>query len=189
MNNKYFNTASENLLNLKKFEKKLDDFSKKIFLLRKKKKILAIIGNGGSCSMADHFSSELNCTYKKKKRQPFKSLTFNSPSSITAWSNDFDFKTYYRRMIDCYLAKGDILLLLSTSGGDRKHGHSSNLLFALTEAKKRKIETYAFLGKSGGVLKKNMHHSKYFLVENKNTSFIQEAHLAMIHYICENLEK
>ena len=84
--------------------------------------------------MSDHFVTELTCKYKKL-RKPYNALTLNLPSSITAWSNDFEFKSFYSRQIDALGNKGDILLILTTSGGTINK-QSSNLFLAAKSAKK-----------------------------------------------------
>tara|TARA_Y100000741_G_C18155005_1_gene518783 strand:- start:340 stop:900 length:561 start_codon:yes stop_codon:yes gene_type:complete len=185
--NNYFKISSKVIFGLSDFCFELDDISKEILLARKKKKNIAIIGNGGSNSMAEHFAAELSCTFENKNRKPFKALTFNNLSSITAWSNDFSYQTYYERMVKLYLEKSDILIIFSTSGGNSKNFRSSNLVLAAKAAKRKQIKIFSFLGKSGGKLKKLS--NKSIVIKSNETCRIQEGHLAMLHYICTKIEK
>tara|TARA_B100001057_G_scaffold330542_1_gene330851 strand:- start:15416 stop:15997 length:582 start_codon:yes stop_codon:yes gene_type:complete len=150
------------------------------------KKIL-IAGNGGSSSDADHFAGELVCTYKNRSRKSMPAISLSSNSAIiTAWSNDFSFSTVYERQLSSIGAKEDLLLLLSTSGGNKKNKQSINLINAATKAKKMGIKVISLLGNNGGDLKKV---SDICLIINSNqTSHIQEAHIAILHYICESME-
>ena len=79
----YFKNSSKSIYKLEKFFLILDKISKELLNARKKKKNIAIIGNGGSNAMAEHFASELSCTFKKSNRKPFRALTFNNLSSMS----------------------------------------------------------------------------------------------------------
>ncbi len=93
------------------------------YALNKNKKIL-VAGNGGSSSDADHFVGELVCTYKNRLRKSIPAISLSSNSAIiTAWSNDFNFSTVYERQLSSLGAKEDLLILLSTSGGNKKKIH------------------------------------------------------------------
>ena len=64
----YFKTSSSNIEKLHIFEEKIIKISKEILNMTKAKKKLLVAGNGGSCSDAEHFVGELQCTYKKSNR-------------------------------------------------------------------------------------------------------------------------
>ena len=146
-------------MNIKEFEKKFKkhiklniDLSKKtllsfnnvfkiIDLLNKKiksNKKIFVYGNGGSYADASHFVSELTATYKNKNRKglPFYLLSSNL-SSLTAWSNDIDFNSYLQREVQSLIKKDDVLILISTSGGNSKSNQSINLINAAKLAKKK----------------------------------------------------
>ena len=61
-----------------------------------------------------------------------------------------------------------------------------NLVHAAKEAQKRNIKIISLLGKSGGILKELSNLS--IVVESNITSHIQEAHIAILHCICEILD-
>ena len=62
-----------------------------------------------------------------------------------------------------------------------------SLVYAANEAKKRKLKLISLIGKSGGLLK-NISDIE-ITVKSDITSHIQEAHIAILHCICEQLEK
>ena len=61
-----------------------------------------------------------------------------------------------------------------------------SLVEAAKEAKKRNLKVISLIGKSGGILKEISDIS--IIVGSNVTSFIQEAHIAILHCICENLD-
>ena len=177
-------------LNIELSKKTLLDYKKifKIFKILnrkiKSKKKIYVYGNGGSFADASHFVSELTATYKNKKRigLPFVLLSSNI-SSLTAWSNDSDYTSYLEREVQSQISNGDILLLISTSGGNKRSKQSINLLNAAKKAKENKIYIIGILGSNGGDLKKYCNES--YIVRSKNTPSIQENHKLIFHIICE----
>ncbi len=154
------------------------------FLMNKK---MLIAGNGGSAADAQHFAGELTCTYKDPNRRAFNAINLaNNSSAITAWTNDFDHLDFFSRQVEAYGASNDILFLISTGGGDVEKKLSINLINAANKAIENKIKVISLIGKSGGELEKIS--NKYVKVKSNITSHIQEAHIAIIHYICESLE-
>ena len=65
----HFKNSSNVIKELNKFEKEIMLFANKISNTRNKNKVL-VGGNGGSCADADHFTGELQCTFKDRKRKP-----------------------------------------------------------------------------------------------------------------------
>jgi len=136
-------------------------------------------GNGGSAAQAIHFTEELVARYKKD-RPPIRAQHFCDASTITCWANDYSFEDVFARQAEAYLTSRDILLVLSTSG------NSPNILKALTQAKKAGARSLALLGKDGGLALGTS--SLALVVESSHTAHIQEAHLVIIHILCEMLE-
>ena len=183
----YFNTSSSVISELKTHKESVYSIAKKIIDCNKKNKKILVGGTGGSCADADHFAGELQCTYKKSKRSAVSAINIGGmPASITAWANDFGFETYFERQVKAHGNEGDILFLISTGGGDLQNGASIGLIKAAEEAKKRKMFLISLVGKSGGELKKISDICIH--VSNDTTAFIQEAHMSILHCICEILE-
>ncbi|MBI28614.1 MAG: Phosphoheptose isomerase 1 [Alphaproteobacteria bacterium MarineAlpha5_Bin11] len=147
---------------------------------------LLIGGNGGSAADAQHFAGELTCTYKKPDRRPYSAISLSSnASAITAWANDFGYDSYFSRQVEAYGKSGDILFLISTGGGE-KDGFSSNLVQAGEKGINLGLKLFSLVGKTGGELSKISH--EHVKVDSFTTSHIQEAHITIIHSICEILE-
>lgn len=184
----YFINSSEVMLSICKQIDGINEIARNIYKSQKKGGKLLIAGNGGSSADADHFAGEMTCTYSNPKRRAFNAISLSSNSAaVTAWANDFGFDSYFERQLDAYAKKGDILFLLSTGGGNLKKGYSMNLVKAAKLALKKKIKLYSLVGKTGGELHKISNIS--IKIDSFTTSHIQEAHIAIIHYICESLEK
>ena len=183
----YFAKSSNLISKLHSFEKKIVEFVEIIIHVQKNGNKLLIAGNGGSCADAEHFTGELQCTFKSKSRKPISAIAITgASSSLTAWGNDFHFKSFFKRQIIAHGKTDDILVLLSTSGGTL-NGSSSNLVIAGKEAKKRGLKIVSFVGKKGGELKKIS--DLCFHVKNNTVSIIQEAHMSLLHCVCEILEE
>ena len=149
---------------------------------------LMFCGNGGSAAESQHMAAEYCATldhHKPREGMPAIALTTDT-SLITAWANDFGFETYFERQVKAHGKKNDILFLISTGGGNLLNGASTCLIKAADEAKKREMFLISLVGKSGGELKKTSDICIH--VANDTTAFIQEAHMSILHCICEILE-
>ena len=183
----YFDQTSEVISKLKKFDDKIISFANSIYKRKGKNKIL-VVGNGGSSADADHFVGELICTYSSRSREAHSAISLSSSSpGLTAWGNDFGFETFFERQVKAHGRKGDLLVCISTGGGDKQSKASMNIVYAAIEAKKLGMEIISLIGKSGGELKK-MSDIDIHIPSNK-TSFIQEAHMSILHCVCEILDK
>jgi D-sedoheptulose 7-phosphate isomerase len=142
---------------------------------------LLICGNGGSAADAQHFSAELTGRYKTERRGlPALALTTDT-SALTAIANDYGFDLVFSRQIEALGRKGDVLVLLSTSG------NSINIAKAAGKAKAMGITTLALLGKGGGALKGVCDHE--IIIPSADTPRIQEMHGLIIHCICERIDE
>lgn len=139
-----------------------------------------IAGNGGSAADAQHFAAELVGRYKLERRS-YPSIALTTDTSIlTAIGNDYGYDEVFSRQVEGLGQKGDVLVLISTSG------NSPNLLRASQQAKRQGLKTISLLGKTGGKLKDVTDH--VYIIPADNTPRIQEAHGFIIHALCELAE-
>jgi len=184
----YFADVSKIIGELNKFESEIIKIKNVILKANKLEKKIFIIGNGGSAADSDHFAGELICTFNNKKRKPFEIYSLNQNNiALTAWANDFGYETYFERCLKAYSKKNDILICLTTSGGNLKKSQSKNLIKAVNYAKKNKILVISLTGRTGGYVKQKSNIN--INIDSKVTSYIQEAHMSILHCICELLEK
>ena len=185
---KHFSESSKTILSLKNFKKEINEIIESILKCTKNKKKILIAGNGGSCADAEHFAGELSCTFNKRDRKPFSAIPLTSHSAaLTAWSNDFGFESFFKRQVNAHGNEDDILFLLSTGGGNITGSKASaNLVYAAEEGINKKMKIISLVGKGGGELKKIS--DICINVESQNTAYIQEAHMSILHCICEMLD-
>jgi len=137
-------------------------------------------GNGGSASDAQHFAAELTGRFEKTRRgYPAVALTTDT-SALTAIANDFGFDRIFARQLESLGRKGDVVILISTSG------NSSNLMETCRQAQAQGITTIGLLGRDGGELAKVVDVA--LVVPGQRTSRIQEAHIFLLHHLCEAFE-
>ena len=74
-----------------------------------------IAGNGGSSTMASHFAGELVCKFETERRA-LPAIALTNPAIITAVANDDGYEHVFARQVEALGKKGDILIILSTSG-------------------------------------------------------------------------
>ena len=88
---------------------------------------ITIFGNGGSAAIASHVSVDLT------KNAKIRSLNFNEADLITCFSNDFGYENWIKMAINYFGDKGDVLIVISSSGKSR------NIIKACTAAKKKRF--------------------------------------------------
>ena len=148
--------------------------------LRSGRKVITA-GNGGSAADAQHMVAELVGRFSGE-RKPLKAvaLTVNT-STITALANDYDFEQVFARQIDAIGEGGDVFIGITTSG------MSKNIISALKKAKEKGLVTIGLLGRDGGEAKGLCDIP--IVVPNNSTPRIQEAHIMIIHALCELIDE
>ena len=141
---------------------------------------IIIFGNGGSAADAQHIAAELISKFKKNRRSlPAIALTTDT-SIITSIGNDFSFDCIFSRQCESLVAKGDVVIGISTSG------NSINVKNGIIKSKEKGAKTIALLGNNGGIIKEYVDIP--IIVESSSTSKIQETHRVIYHIICEYVE-
>ena len=140
-----------------------------------------IAGNGGSLCDAMHFAEELTGQFREK-RKALPAIALSDPGHLSCVANDMGFEHVFARGVEALGRPGDLLVLLTTSG------NSQNLVNAAHLAKIKNMKTIAFLGKTGGKLKGQC-DLEWIVSGFEYSDRIQEAHMAAIHIIIEQVEK
>jgi D-sedoheptulose 7-phosphate isomerase len=141
-----------------------------------------LLGNGGSAADAQHMAGELVGRFEREDRRPCPVLSLTSDSSVlTAIGNDYGFAEVFARQVEAHATAGDVLLCFSTSG------ESENVIRAVHAAKERGVTVVGFLGGGESTLAKQVDHA--LRVPSRRTCRIQEGHIAMVHVICEELDR
>lgn len=143
---------------------------------------LLLCGNGGSAADAQHLAAELVVRLRpKNNREALPALAMAlDASTITACGNDFGYDNLYARVLKALGQKGDVLLVISTSG------NSENVNRALQVSRSMGILSLGFLGGNGGMAVELCDSA--FLVPSFTTGRIQEAHITAGHALMEYIE-
>jgi D-sedoheptulose 7-phosphate isomerase len=139
-----------------------------------------ICGNGGSAADALHIAGELVATFLQQ-RKALNVICLNANVSVlTAWANDVNYDSTFARQVQAHGQPGGICWGISTSG------NSGNVVQALQEAQKLEMKTLALTGQGGGKLA--AWADLLIDVPSRSTPRIQELHLPIYHYLCEQVE-
>lgn len=168
------NTFNDDLIDyLKKIDnKKIDQIYDKI--MSNKKKII-IIGNGGSASIASHFSIDFNKNFQKQ------CLNFSDHSMLTCLANDYGYENWVKEVIKVHCNEGDILISISSSG------ESLNIINGILEAKNKNAFCISLTG-----FEKDNKVSQIsdlsFWVNSKSYNVIETIHLIVLLNIIEKFK-
>ena len=144
-------------------------------------KTVYAFGNGGSAADANHFITELVGRFMiERKALPAVSFSTNE-ILMTSIANDYGYDNMFARQVEAFVKPGDLVAAFSTSGKSR------NVLKGLQLAKQKGATTVGFTGSSGGELPDLC--TICIRVPSDVTPRIQESHVAVVHIICELLEK
>jgi D-sedoheptulose 7-phosphate isomerase len=120
-----------------------------------------VVGNGGSAAIAGHIAVDYT------KQAGIRTVNFNEPNLITCFANDYGYEKWVSKAIEFYGDKGDIAILISTSGS------SLNMLNAAKTAKELNMQVVTFTGfdeenplKQSGSLNIWVNSRAYNVVEN-----------------------
>jgi len=151
-----------------------------IHALQKGHKILTM-GNGGSAADAQHFAAEMVGRFlMERKALPAIALTTDT-SILTAVGNDYGFDDVFKRQVEALAEPGDVLIGISTSG------NSTNIKRAFEVGTEVGAKTIGLLGRDGGEIASKTDFN--LTVSSLETPRIQEAHLVIIHILCDLIEK
>ena len=171
----YIDKFSLLLKDNKNLSKKIELTTKALKKTYKKNKII-IFGNGGSSSIASHFTIDII------KNTKLECINFNDPAIITCFSNDYGYEKWITKALKIYSKKSDVLILISSSG------NSKNMINAANFAKKNKLNLITFTGfKKDNKL--NGRGKINFWVDSLNYNHIENIHQIILLTICDNISK
>jgi len=142
---------------------------------------ILIMGNGGSAADAQHFAAEMVGRFLLERRALAAIALTTDTSILTAVGNDYGFDDIFKRQVEALAKPGDVLIGISTSG------NSKNIKRAFAAGKNLGVKTIGLLGRDGGEIASLADLD--LTVPSLETPRIQEAHLVMIHILCDLVEK
>jgi len=170
---------------LYKFSKLLIEYDEKNLLkiaailkeVKKNKKKVILVGNGGSAAMASHVSVDLT------KMCKIRAINFNEADLLTCFSNDYGYENWVQKALSFHADKGDLLICISSSG------ESNNIINGAKYAKKIgcKVVTLTGFVKKNKVRK--IGHINLWL-DSKNYNLIEMTHhiwlLSIVDFIAKS---
>jgi D-sedoheptulose 7-phosphate isomerase len=166
---------------LKKLQPQIDRATQMIVSTLKQGGKLLICGNGGSAAESGHFATELVGRYYEKRRS-LAAINLSGDAIVaTCIGNDYGFENAFSRQIEGLGKEGDLVVALSSSGD------SANIIEALKKSRQMGLASLSLLGRGGGKAKGLA--SCEIIVPGESGRAAQEAHLFLIHYFCEAIDK
>src|SRR5208282_1726113 len=142
---------------------------------------LLLAGNGGSAADAQHLAGEM-LSRLNYDRAPAAALALTTDSSVlTAIGNDYGYDRLFERQILGLGCPGDVFIAISTSG------RSPNVLRAIDAARKQRIVTVGFTGRTGGEMPSRC--DMCLRAPSDSTPLIQQIHITAGHIICGLVEE
>jgi len=142
---------------------------------------IVFFGNGGSAADAVHLAAELVVRLRAERPGLAALALTTNPSVLTAAGNDYGFERIFSRQIESLVARGDILVALSTSGD------SPNVIRGAEAGRARGAYLVAFAGDTGGQLAGKV--DLLLNVPSQDAQRIQECHITIGHIACSLIER
>ena len=167
-----------------KFSKLLHDYNPKDFSkiikilneIKKNKKKVILVGNGGSAAMASHVSVDLT------KMCKIRAVNFNEADLLTCFSNDYGYENWVKKALSFYADKGDLLICISSSGD------SLNIINGAKFARKIGCKVVTLTGFNEKNKVRKIGHVNLWL-ESKNYNLIEMVHhtwlLSMVDFVAK----
>ena len=146
-----------------KNKNKIFNFIKLCKQIKKNKKKIVIVGNGGSAAIASHFSVDMT------KVGGIRCINFNESDLLTCFSNDYGYENWVVNALKFYADRGDMVILISSSG------KSKNIVNAAKYTKNNGLKLITFSGFSKNNSINKIGHIN-FHVHSKNYNHIENIH-------------
>lgn len=170
----------------------LDKIIEILFKAWQERRMVFLIGNGGSASTATHFASDLVKTVidsPDKRGLKAVSLADNIPLA-SATVNDWGKENLFIAPLHTFFSPGDVVIVFSVHGGagkDKDGAWSQNLLKAIQYAKDNGGKTIGFAGFDGGAMKNLC--DICLVVPADSTPLVESIHVLLAHFITFRLKE
>ena len=139
-----------------------------------------VCGNGGSAAIANHYVCDFLKYFRQRSKFSPKIISLsNSIETMSAIANDMDYKYVFKYQLESLCKKGDILLIISSSG------NSKNVKEVVNFANQNNIKTIGFSGFTGGFLNKKASISLH--INAKNYGLAEDSHHILMHVLLQFL--
>lgn len=133
-----------------------------------------LIGNGGSSAVAEHMAIDLT------KNAGLKAMAISGTPMLTTFANDYGYENVYKKAIEVFGNKRDILIAISSSGS------SVNIINACKIAKVKGMKVITLSGfKPDNPLRKMGEIN--FWVNSMAFGYLEVIHGFILHYINDSI--
>ena len=137
-----------------------------------------ICGNGGSASTASHLMTDwTKGLFALTGQSMYVNSLGDNQSLMTALGNDFSYEDVFRKQVEMWGKKGDLLVVISGSG------MSQNILNVAEYANANSMKVISLTGFNGGELRKFTDIMANVPVENMQIT--EDIHLSFGHFVLE----
>jgi D-sedoheptulose 7-phosphate isomerase len=144
----------------------------------RRRALVAIAGNGGSASTAEHMATDLVMSTRAPGRPAFRAISLtDNPALLTALANDRGYDVAFADQLDSLVGEGDVVILISASG------NSPNVVGAAERARERGATPLALVGFDGGRLAELCDPVVHVASEDGEYGPVEDAHLLLDHMI------
>jgi D-sedoheptulose 7-phosphate isomerase len=140
--------------------------------------LVAIAGNGGSASTAEHMATDLVMSTRVEGKPAFRAISLTDNAALlTALSNDRGYDVAFADQLDGLVREGDVVILISASGS------SPNVVEAAQRAREQGATPIALVGFDGGKLASICDPVVHVRTEPGEYGPVEDAHLLLDHMI------
>lgn len=158
-------------------EKNIEDMNKCIKLLKATKEnnsTIYIVGNGGSAAIAEHTAIDLT------KNAGLRALAISGSPMLTTFSNDYGYENVFKKAIEIFANKDDVLIAISSSGV------SKNILNACEVAREKVLKIITLSGFEEDNPLRTLGDINFW-VDSKAFGFLETLHALILHYITDSI--
>jgi len=155
----------------------LENANKCIELLkstRESNSTIYVIGNGGSAAVAEHTAIDLT------KNAGAKALAVSGSPMLTTFSNDYGYKNVFKKFIELFAEKEDVLIAISSSGS------SENIINACKEAKRKGAKVITLSGFDEDNPLRRLADIDFW-VESKAFGYLEILHGLILHWMVDSM--
>ena len=149
---------------------------------RLERRLIFIMGNGGSASTASHFVCDLAKNTRLTDLPHFRVIGLaDNMAILSAYANDEGFENVFAHQLATLVKAGDVVIGISTSG------KSQNVLKAVELANQAGAVTIGFTGFDAGMLGTMVDH--HIHVPSDCIEQVEDMHLVLEHLITKSLRE
>ncbi|HYD50597.1 MAG TPA: SIS domain-containing protein [Terriglobales bacterium] len=140
--------------------------------VRRRAAKIVLVGNGGSASIAGHMQMDLS------NRVGVRAQVFHDPPVLTALANDHGYAGAFERLTRLWIASGDCLIAISSSG------RSENIVRSVAAARAAGAAIITFSGFSPDNPLAQLADLAFY-VDSQEYGEVEVAHHALGHYLTD----